>query len=88
MHLPREIHVTLPELALIAGTRGAAGFGLGLLLANCMNETQRRAIGWTLLLVGGLSTIPLAFEVFGRRGPSAAEGSSANALGPYEEVMS
>ena len=25
------------------------------------------AVGWTLLLIGGLSTIPLAFEVLGNR---------------------
>jgi hypothetical protein len=67
MHLPRETRVTIPELALIAGTRAMAGFGLGLLLADCLSEEKRRAIGWTLLLVGGLTTIPLAFEVFGRR---------------------
>jgi hypothetical protein len=63
----RETHVTIPELALIAGTRAAAGAGLGLLLADRFSPEQRRAIGWTLLAVGGLSTIPLAFEVMGGR---------------------
>jgi hypothetical protein len=61
----RETRVTIPELALIAGTRVALGAGLGLLLADCFREEQRRAVGWTLLLIGGLSTIPLAFEVLG-----------------------
>jgi hypothetical protein len=75
----RETRVTLPELALIAGTRAALGAGLGLLLAGRLPEAQRRAVGWTLLLVGAASTIPLAFEVLGRRRPSAgAEG----AVGP------
>jgi hypothetical protein len=63
----REARITLPELALIAGTRAALGAGLGLLLVDRLPEGQRRAVGWTLLLVGALSTVPLAFEVFGGR---------------------
>jgi len=66
----KETRITLPELALIAGTRAAAGAGLGLLLSNRLSESQRRAIGWTLLLVGAFSTVPLALEVFGRRSAS------------------
>jgi uncharacterized membrane protein YfcA len=61
----RELHVTLPELALVAGTRGMLGAGLGLLLADRLPEAQRKAVGWTLLLVGVVTTIPLAFEVLG-----------------------
>jgi len=61
----RETRVSLPELALIAGTRAAAGAGLGLLLGNRLSPEQRRAVGWTLLIVGAVSTIPLAFEVLG-----------------------
>jgi uncharacterized membrane protein YfcA len=61
----RDLHVTLPELALIAGTRGMLGAGLGLLLADRLPEAQRKAVGWTLLLVGVVTTIPLALEVFG-----------------------
>jgi hypothetical protein len=66
----RETRITLPELALIAGTRAVLGAGLGLLLADRLAEGPRRAVGWTLLLVGALSTVPLAFEVLGR-GPGA-----------------
>ena len=61
----RETRVTLPELALIAMTRVALGAGLGLLLANRLPEDQRKAVGWTLLLMGAISTVPLAFEVLG-----------------------
>ena len=61
----RETRITLPELGLIAGTRAALGAGLGLLLSDRLTESQRRAIGWTLVMVGAISTIPLAFEVFG-----------------------
>jgi hypothetical protein len=61
----RETQISLPELALIAGTRGMLGAGLGLLLADRLTETQRKAVGWTLLFVGVVTTVPLAFEVLG-----------------------
>jgi hypothetical protein len=64
----RETRLTFPELGLIAGTRGALGAGIGLLLADCLSREQRKAVGWTLLLVGAVSTVPLAFEVLGRGG--------------------
>jgi hypothetical protein len=81
----RETRVTLPELALIAGTRAALGAGFGLLLADRLPEGQRRAVGWTLLLFGALSTIPLAFEVFGGSRLAAHEPGpeqAANGLWP------
>jgi hypothetical protein len=56
----------MPELALVAGTRAALGAGLGLLLAGRLREGSRRAVGWTLVAVGALSTIPLALEILGR----------------------
>ena len=62
----REVQVTVPELALLVGTRAALGAGLGLLLADCLPESQRKAVGWTLLLVGAVTTVPLAFEVLGK----------------------
>jgi len=62
----REAHVTLPELGLIAMTRGVAGVGLGLLLAGRLSDDQRRALGWGMFLVGAATTVPLALEVFGK----------------------
>ena len=59
----KERMVTLPELALVAGTRMAFGAGLGLLLADRIHPEQRRAAGWALLAVGALTTIPLAAEI-------------------------
>lgn len=55
--------ISLPELGLIAGTRAALGAGVGLLLADRLNNDQRKAIGWTLVAVGVLSTVPLAAHV-------------------------
>jgi hypothetical protein len=81
----RETRITLPELALVAGTRVALGAGLGLLLGGRLPEGERRAIGWTLLLVGALSTIPLALEVLGgarlsapQRGQERTEDEAAS----------
>jgi hypothetical protein len=62
-----ETRISLPELMLVAGTRAAAGAGLGLLLAGRLSEERRKAIGWTLFLIGAFSTIPLALEIFGGR---------------------
>jgi len=59
----RETRITLPELGLIAGTRTMIGAGIGLLLADRLSEGQRKAVGWTLLLVGAVTSVPLAIEV-------------------------
>jgi len=64
--------VTIPELGLIAGTRGILGIGIGLLLADRLDQNQRRADGWALVAVGALTTIPLVAQVmFGHESPSA-----------------
>ncbi len=63
----KKAELTLPEIALIAGTRGMIGAGVGLLLADKLNDDQRKTIGWTLLIIGAISTIPLAIEVLGKR---------------------
>ncbi|MGP0067751.1 MAG: hypothetical protein ACLQGP_29675 [Isosphaeraceae bacterium] len=76
----REIQVSLPELALVVGTRAALGAGLGLLLANCLPESQRKAVGWTLLLVGAVTTVPLAFEVLGKVRASSPDASPARSV--------
>lgn len=63
----KKAELTLPEIALIGGTRGMLGAGIALLLAGKLDQRQRKAIGWTLFLVGAVSTIPLAMEVLGKR---------------------
>ncbi|HEV8058260.1 MAG TPA: hypothetical protein VGP68_00175 [Gemmataceae bacterium] len=67
----RETQVTVPELAMLAGTRVALGAGLALLHADCFSEEQRRTVGWLLFGIGALSTIPLALEIFGGQRLSA-----------------
>lgn len=62
-----NVEMTLPEIALVLGTRVALGVGLGLLIANFIPSTERRtAIGWTLFLSGAYSGACLAAELFGR----------------------
>jgi len=61
----RETRISLPELALVAGTRAALGAGLALLNADRLSDEQRKAVGWTLFGIGALTTIPLVMEIFG-----------------------
>jgi hypothetical protein len=63
----KTAEVTLPEVALIAGTRVMFGAGLALLLADKLPKDQRKAIGWTLTLVGAATTIPLVINLFGKK---------------------
>ena len=60
----KEKLVTLPELALISGTRGMIGIGLGLLLGGKLKKDRRRALGWTLFSIGAISTIPILIKIF------------------------
>ncbi len=62
-----ERRLTIAEIVLIAGTRVALGAGLGLLLSSRLNPDQRKAAGLALVLVGGLTTIPLALGVISTR---------------------
>jgi hypothetical protein len=66
----RTFDVSVPELAFVAATRGMAGVGIGLLLSSCFKSAEhRRAVGWTLLTIGALTTVPIAVTVISRRRP-------------------
>ena len=69
----QERTLTIAEIILIAGTRVALGAGIGLLLANKFNKDQRNAAGLALTIIGGLTTIPLALSVIGRKTARATE---------------
>jgi hypothetical protein len=56
--------VTVPEVGLIALTRAMLGAGIALLVCDKLAPEHRRAIGWTLVAVGAVTTVPLALEVF------------------------
>jgi hypothetical protein len=59
----KKITVDLPELILIVGTRALLGCGIALLLADRMEKKERRLLGWTLALIGAVTTVPLAMEL-------------------------
>jgi len=69
MNISQQKTVPLWELGLIAATRGAIGFGVGLLMADRLRAKQRRTLGWSLFLTGLASTIPIALHVFGKNTP-------------------
>ena len=59
----KKVELTFPELGMIAATRLICGAGAGLLLSEKLNPDERKAVGWTLFLIGALSTVPLAANV-------------------------
>jgi hypothetical protein len=63
----RNSTLSIPEIFLIGGTRGALGAGIALLLGDKLDPKERRAVGWTLFLVGVATTIPLALVVLGNK---------------------
>jgi len=59
----KRITLALPEIGLIAMTRGALGVGIGLLLSNGLEKKERRSAGLALLAVGVLTTIPILLRL-------------------------
>ncbi|MGA7951778.1 MAG: hypothetical protein WCA45_16725 [Thiobacillaceae bacterium] len=62
-----KTELSLSEIGLIAATRGMLGAGVGLLVADLLSAEQRRSIGWTLVAVGAVTTVPLVLNVLGKR---------------------
>jgi hypothetical protein len=65
--------LTIPEVAILAATRGAIGFGAGLLLADKFRQAKRKTLGWSLFLSGLASTIPIAMHIFRKKEPVVNE---------------
>ena len=64
--MANEKRLNLSEIILIGMTRGMLGAGIGLLAAGKLSAEQRNAVGRTLLLIGAVTTLPLAWRVFGQ----------------------
>jgi hypothetical protein len=62
----KSIALPIPLLGAIAATRGMLGMGAGLLLSGSLSERHRTKVGWALVAVGVLSTLPLAAYVISR----------------------
>lgn len=65
----RKTKLSVPEVGLIAGTRAALGAGVGLLLGDLLSREQRKAVGWTLVAVGVVTTVPLMAQMIGELEP-------------------
>ena len=63
----KTVTVSFPELLLLVGTRAMLAAGVALLVAKRLTEEQRKTAGIVLVAVGVITTIPLAFEVLGKR---------------------
>ena len=57
----------MPELGMIAATRGMLGAGAALLMADKLPQDKKKVVGWTLFLVGAATTIPLIYDVMAHR---------------------
>jgi hypothetical protein len=83
----RQVTLTFPQLGLIGGTRALLGAGIALLAADWMSQQERRAVGWTLLAVGVVTTLPLAAQVFSQaKAPVATDGRITNRRMPHRRA--
>jgi hypothetical protein len=75
MEASMNLVLTPQVFGFVVGTRAALAFGLGLLLADRIPASRRRALGLTLVAIGAATTIPAAISVFGRRVPERSLGA-------------
>lgn len=68
-----ERNFTLPELILWTGTRIALGTGIGMLISKSLSKDAMKAAGLALTIVGGLTTIPLAISIMGKKNSNRPE---------------
>ena len=66
----KERSLTIPKIALIAGTRVALGVGIGFLISDRIKKDKRKAAGWALFGAGVLTTVPILAGILGK-GPLA-----------------
>ncbi len=59
----KQATLSIPEVGILAATRGMAGAGVALLLGDRLSPERRRALGWQLLAIGVFSTIPLLIDI-------------------------
>ncbi len=68
-----ERNISLPDLILWTGTRVALGVGVGMLVSRGLSQDARKAAGLALTVVGGLTTIPLAIAIMGKKNLSHSD---------------
>jgi len=62
-----ETNVSLPEMILWTGTRIALGAGIGMLISRRLSKDAMKAAGLALTVVGGVTTIPPAIIIIGKK---------------------
>ena len=62
-----ERNITLPDFILWTGTRVALGAGIGMLISRRLSKDAMKAAGLALVLVGGLTTIPLGIAILAKK---------------------
>ena len=62
----KQATLPIPELGVIAATRGMLAAGAALLVAEKIPVARRKKIGWPLFAIGVLTTIPLMIDVVRR----------------------
>ena len=62
----RNFEVSVPEVAFVAATRGMAGAGVGLLVSDLIPAQHRRTVGWTLIAIGLITTVPILATAIAR----------------------
>lgn len=72
MQLSNDRQLNTTDIIMLAMTRGMLGAGIGLLAAGKLSDEQRRAVGRTLVLVGAVTTVPLAMRILGHHEAPAA----------------
>lgn len=72
----QERTVKLPELALVAVTRGMLGFGAGLFASELIPRRRRTLVASIFVGIGAVSTIPLALRILRRRPASTGDFES------------
>lgn len=83
-------NLSFPLFALFGATRGLAGVGAGLLLADRISHKRRKRVGKILFGIGAASTVPLILAVVRRSrrrsGAFRAMDDTAGVMDPMTEI--
>jgi len=59
----KHLVLNVPTFGFVVATRAALGVGIGLLIADRLSPSRRRATGVALVMLGAATTIPAAVAV-------------------------
>jgi hypothetical protein len=81
----KNVVLDLPTFGFVVSTRAALGAGIGLLVADKLSATRRRALGAILVGAGALTTIPAAISVM--RGVRRSRRRGASLVGRDDQLV-